>query len=72
MGSVVVIGEPALVDGYALAGTTVLAAEGAAEMRRAWQDLPAEVALVILTASAARALDDELRGAGVLTAVMPA
>lgn len=72
MGAVVVIGEQALVDGYALAGAIVMPAEGPAEVRQAWRDLPPTVSLVILTSSAAQALPDELCGAGPLTAVMPA
>lgn len=71
MGAVVVIGEPAKVDGYALAGAVVMPTEGPAETRRAWQDLAPEVSLVILTEAAADALSDELTGAGPLTAVMP-
>jgi vacuolar-type H+-ATPase subunit F/Vma7 len=72
MGTVVVIGKPALVDGYALAGAIVVTAEGPAETRQAWQELPADVSLVILTAAAAEALSDELAGAEPMTVVMPA
>lgn len=71
MGTVVVVGEPALVQGYALAGAMVTAAEGPAEVRQAWQHLPPGVSLVILTAAAAAALTDELRSGAPLTAVMP-
>lgn len=71
MGTVVVIGEPALVHGYALAGAIASPADGPAEVRRSWQDLPPDVSLVILTAAAAKALTDELRFGGPLTAVMP-
>lgn len=67
------IGEPAMVDGYALAGAIVIPAEGPTETRRAWRDLPPEVSLVVLTESAASVLADELRvGAGPLTAVIGA
>jgi vacuolar-type H+-ATPase subunit F/Vma7 len=71
MGAVVVIGEPALVGGYALAGAVVMPADGPAEALRAWQVLPADVSLVILTAAAAQAVPDELRSAGPFSAVMP-
>ena len=72
MGAVVVIGESALVGGYALAGAIVMPADEPAEVSRAWQDLPPSVSLVILTAAAAQAVPDELRSAGPLSAVMPA
>lgn len=65
------IGEPGLVAGYALAGAVVLAAEGPAQARKAWRDLPASVSLVILTESAAQALTDDLRDSPQLTVVMP-
>jgi vacuolar-type H+-ATPase subunit F/Vma7 len=67
----VVLGEPALVAGYALAGATVMTAEEPAAVRRAWQRLPADTTLVVLTAAAARALPGELDEAGPLIAVMP-
>ena len=66
------IGEPALVAGYAMAGATTMPAQGADEVRRAWGNLPSGTTLVILTAAAADALGGELREAGPLTAVMPA
>ena len=71
MGAVVVIGDPALVGGYALAGAIVMPADGPAEACRAWRDLPPGVSLVILTTAAAQAVPDELRSAGPLSAVMP-
>jgi len=71
VGAVVVVGEPALVAGYALAGATVMPAHGPAEVRRAWDDLPAETTLVILTETAAAQLAGRLAGAAPLIAVMP-
>lgn len=68
MGAVVVVGEPALIAGYALAGATVMPASQPADVRRAWADLPPDTALVILTKAAAQALPDER--AGPLIAVM--
>ena len=56
MGQVVVLGEPARVMGYALAGALVIEAEGE-EVARAWASLPPETSLVVLTPAAARALD---------------
>jgi vacuolar-type H+-ATPase subunit F/Vma7 len=72
MGAVVVIGEPALVAGYAMAGATTMPAQSRDDMRRAWENLPSGTTLVILTAAAAEALGDRLSGAEPLTAVMPA
>ena len=66
------IGEPALVAGYAMAGATTMPAQGADDVRRAWESLPSGTTLVILTAAAAAALGGRLSGADPLTAVMPA
>ncbi|MGO9252793.1 MAG: hypothetical protein ACLP5J_15785 [Mycobacterium sp.] len=71
MGVIVVIGEPALVSGYEMAGATTMPARGADEVRRAWESLPSGTTLVILTAAAADALGGRLSG-DPLTAVMPA
>jgi vacuolar-type H+-ATPase subunit F/Vma7 len=72
VGAVVVIGEPALVAGYAMAGATTMPARGADEVHRAWESLPSGTTLVILTATAAATLGGRLSGADPLTAVMPA
>jgi vacuolar-type H+-ATPase subunit F/Vma7 len=72
VGAVVAIGEPALVAGYAMAGATTMPAQGPDEVRRAWDSLPSDTTLVILTAAAAGALDGRLSGTDLLTAVMPA
>jgi vacuolar-type H+-ATPase subunit F/Vma7 len=72
VGAVIVIGEPALVAGYAMAGVTTMPAQGPDEVRRAWESLPSGTTLVILTAAAADALGGQLSGADPLTAVMPA
>ncbi|HUX71310.1 MAG TPA: hypothetical protein VMV41_12410 [Cellulomonadaceae bacterium] len=55
-GTVVALGEPALVEGYRLVGAVVRTAETAAAVCEAWRDLPDGTALVVLTSSAARAL----------------
>ncbi len=65
------IGEPALVSGYAMAGATTMPAQGSDEVRRAWESLPSGTTLVILTAAAADALGGRLSG-DPMTAVMPA
>ncbi len=54
------IGEEQRVRGFALAGVDVAAVEDEAAARAAWEALGADVALVILTPSAARGLRDEL------------
>jgi vacuolar-type H+-ATPase subunit F/Vma7 len=72
MGRLVVLGEAVRVEGFALAGATVLVADDTDAVRRAWASLPGDVAVVLLTANAAAALAEEpaLRE-GVLSAVMP-
>ncbi len=66
------IGEPALVAGYAMAGVTTMPVQGPDEARQAWASLPSGTTLVILTAAAAAALGGGLSEADPLTAVMPA
>lgn len=80
-GRIAAIGERVRVAGLALAGVRVLTAEGPDAVRAAWRDLPYDVELVILTPSAARALDladspgpqtpPRSEGDRPLTAVMP-
>ncbi|HUA42239.1 MAG TPA: hypothetical protein VMA32_11760 [Streptosporangiaceae bacterium] len=71
MGTAAVIGEALAVEGYALAGAVVYAAGSPDEATAAFDQLPADTALVIVTASAAAWLADRLgRRPGVLTAVM--
>ena len=65
------IGEPALVAGYAMAGAITMPTRGPDEVRQAWENLPSGTTLVILTAAAADALGGRLSGADPLTAVMP-
>jgi vacuolar-type H+-ATPase subunit F/Vma7 len=55
-GTVVVLGEHALVKGYPLAGAALAAAETQEDVRRAWAAMPETVGVVILTPSAAEAL----------------
>lgn len=73
MGSVAVIGEPALVAGYALAGARVLAATGPDEVQAAWDSLAADIDVVVLTATAAKLINDRSGSAATpLSVVMPA
>lgn len=71
MGAVVVLGEASKVEGYRLAGASVLVAEDAAAVRRAWADIGSDTALIIVTTAAARILDAELSDGAPLTVVMP-
>jgi hypothetical protein len=82
---VAVIGEGVRVQGFALAGALVFAAEDPGGARAAWRSLPADVEVVVLTPGAAAWLADALgsggtargragtlpRRPGVLTVVMP-
>jgi vacuolar-type H+-ATPase subunit F/Vma7 len=66
------IGAESRVRGYELAGLLVLVAEDPEDVRALWRDLPADVAMVILTRQAAEALgDDAAARAAPLTAVLP-
>jgi vacuolar-type H+-ATPase subunit F/Vma7 len=73
MARVAVLGEQVRVQGFALAGALVLEAGDAAQVRAAWASLPGDVAVVVLTPRAARALQDHPPpGAGLpLTVVLP-
>lgn len=72
MSRVVVIGESARVAGYGLAGASILETdtEGAA---KAWERLPDDTGLLVLTPTAAAELHDRLdRHGRLLWVVMPA
>jgi vacuolar-type H+-ATPase subunit F/Vma7 len=72
MARAAVIGETSRVQGYALAGAVVYLAEDEAAVRTAWQALPADVEVVIVTARAAAWLGGELTARpGPLPVVMP-
>jgi vacuolar-type H+-ATPase subunit F/Vma7 len=72
MARVAALGEPLVVAGYALAGAVVLPAEGESQVRAAWDDLPEDVDVVLLTAAAARCLGQTLAPTShPLTVVIP-
>jgi len=72
VGRVVVVGESARVDGFALAGAVTLEAGDPEAVRKAWELLPDDTAVVLLTPDAAAALGEVmLAGGDVLTVVMP-
>ncbi len=58
MSEIAVIGAPELVAGFALGGARVYPVTGADEARAAWQQLPASVAVVLLSDLAAEAVGD--------------
>jgi vacuolar-type H+-ATPase subunit F/Vma7 len=68
---VAALGEQASVQGYGLAGALVLVAEDAEAVRAAWAGLGEDVAVVILTQTAARALGDAVAATLPLTVVLP-
>jgi vacuolar-type H+-ATPase subunit F/Vma7 len=72
-GRVAALGEELRVQGFGLAGALVVAADTPEAAGAAWQDLPADVTLVILTPDAARFLAERLPGGPPdrLTVVMP-
>lgn len=72
MSRVAVIGEEARIHGFALAGVATHPAENDEEARSAWRSLGTDVAVVILTPSAADRLAGQLdQRPEVLTVVMP-
>lgn len=72
MGLLVVLGEAARVATFALGGATVIPAEDPDGVRREWEALPDDVAVVVLTDQAAAALGpDAARRDRVLRVVMP-
>ena len=72
MSTVVALGADDRMDGFALAGASVIAASTDDEIRAAWDRLASDVGLVILSADAARILEPVLDDrSDVLTAVLP-
>jgi vacuolar-type H+-ATPase subunit F/Vma7 len=68
---VAVLGERVEVVGYGLAGALVLPAETPEDVAAAWQDLPDDVDVVVLTARAAAVLGEAThRSRPPLTVVM--
>jgi vacuolar-type H+-ATPase subunit F/Vma7 len=53
MARTAVIGEATRTAGYAMAGAVVLVAENSDEAQTAWCSLPADIAVLVLTAQAA-------------------
>jgi len=60
MNRIVVLGEPGRVGGFRLAGVNVMEAAGSGELDAAWEALPPDTSLLILTAAAAEQLGPRL------------
>ena len=72
MSSVVALGSDRALDGFALAGVSVVPGASEHEVLRAWERLGDEVGLVILSPLAARTLEPHLQERpDVLTVEMP-
>ena len=71
MSRIVAVGRWTELAGYPLAGVEVLDARTPEAVRRAWDSLPDDVALVLLTAEARRSLPDPLLPRCRLWAVIP-
>jgi vacuolar-type H+-ATPase subunit F/Vma7 len=72
MSAVVAIGETHELEGFALAGVSVVLATTETEITAAWRRLPPDTGLAILSAKAAALLQPVLGDRpDVLTAVMP-
>lgn len=71
MSRIVVIGEPHVVAGYRLAGADVVEAGDDAAARAAWEALPEDTGLVLLTPRAQAALEGAPDRRRVLVAVIP-
>jgi vacuolar-type H+-ATPase subunit F/Vma7 len=72
MSLIVVIGEEPRVTGFALAGARVEPAADAESARRIWSGLAADIELVVLTPSAARAVEGMAGPPRRLKVVLPA
>jgi vacuolar-type H+-ATPase subunit F/Vma7 len=72
VGTVVALGSGHVLDGFALAGASVVNATTDDNLVRAWEALGEDVGLVILSTEAARILDSHLQNRpDVLTVVVP-
>ena len=69
---VAALGEPIRVQGFALAGAMAVPAEEPEAIRRAWEALPDDVVVVVLSPAAASALGERRHARhGILTVVIP-
>ena len=72
MGLVVVIADFSTTSGFALSGATVRPIDNSDEARRAWDDLPDDTLVVVLSPDAAAAIGDRpAPRSNVLRVVLP-
>jgi vacuolar-type H+-ATPase subunit F/Vma7 len=71
MSRVAALGRWTELAGYPLAGVEVIDVRDPEAVRRAWEGLPDDVAVVLLTAEARRALPDPILPRARLWAVLP-
>jgi len=71
MSRIAAVGRATELAGYALAGVEVVDARDPESVRRAWGEIPADVALVLLTAEARRSLPERIDAGDRLWAVLP-
>ncbi len=71
MSAIAALGSWTELAGYALAGIDVVDASSADDVRAAWDGLPDDVVVVLLTAEARRALPERLLPSERLWAVLP-
>ncbi len=72
MARVAVIGEPLRIYGYGLAGAVLCPVSDQGQAADAWRDLPDDVAVAVLTPSAAGWLAGDIaRRPGVLRVLLP-
>ncbi|MGH8833702.1 MAG: V-type ATP synthase subunit F [Actinomycetes bacterium] len=74
MARIAVLGAGARVGGFALAGALVLVADDPEQARAAWDSLPEDIAVAVLTPKVAAALGDRIQTGPAdlpLLAVMP-
>ncbi|MCI4354228.1 MAG: hypothetical protein L3K06_02545 [Thermoplasmata archaeon] len=70
MSRVVVLGDPLWVEGFALAGATVLPATDPDAVRAAWDVLPEDTVVLVVTADAAETLGSALEDRPYLLSVV--
>jgi vacuolar-type H+-ATPase subunit F/Vma7 len=69
--SIIAIGDPTTLAGYALAGVDVKGTTNPDEVREAWLGIADDVELVLLTSEARQALPDPIGRQDVLVAILP-
>lgn len=71
VGKVVAVGERVRIEGFALAGVLTFPAEEPDGVAAAWQALPDDVAVVVLTPAAAATVTDTVAETATVSAIRP-